>query len=339
MKRVLLSVPLAAALATTTFTQDTGRDSRRMSDRQGDFIASPALRSLVEAERAFARRSLEVGWREAFLEFFADDGLSFAPGPGNAKERLRQRPATPRPIPYALDWWPVFAGISAAEDMGFTTGPSVGVDNTKPGSPPDYGYYFSVWKRQPDGAWKVALDIGVQTPGISDQPSARRRVVAAPRPTWSPKRRESNPEKARSQLEKERAALLKREREVFKTDRRDNRNDRNDAEGPVGDYGSVLLREARLHRTGQLPLVGSDAILSYLYLRAARLSWEPAGADVALSGDLAYTYGSYDFVTRGEGGAADEVERGHYAHVWQRDERGSWLLVADVMYATPPAKN
>lgn len=337
MKRVLLSVPLAAALAMTAFTQDEpeGRDRPRMIDRSADFIASPALRSLVEAERAFARRSLEVGWREAFLEFFADDGISFAPGPGNAKERLRQRPATPRPIPYALDWWPVFAGISAAEDMGFTTGPSVGVDKAKPGGAPDYGYYFSVWKRQPGGAWKVALDIGVQTPGISDQPSARRRVVAAPRPTWSARRRESNPEKARAQLEKERAALLKIEREMFRNGRRTYKNNE---EEPMGDYGSALLREARLHRTGQLPLVGSDTILSYLYLRAARISWQPAGADIALSGDMAYTYGSYDFVTRGEGGAADEVERGHYAHVWQRDERGSWLLVADVMHATPAGK-
>ena len=337
MKRVLLSVPLVAALAMTTFTQDEpeGRGRPQARDRQGDYIASPALRSLVEAERAFARRSLEVGWREAFLEFFADDAISFTPAPGNAKERLRQRPATPRPLPYTLDWWPVFAGISAAEDMGFTTGPSVGVDNTKPGSPPDYGYYFSVWKRQPGGAWKVALDIGVQTPGLSDQPSARRRIVAAPRPTWSAKRRESNPEKARAQLEKERAALLKIEREMFKPDRNGYRND---AEGPVGDYGSSLLREARLHRSGQLPLVDSDAILSYLYLRAARIAWQPAAVDVSLSGDMAYTYGSYDFVTRGEGGAPDQVEQGHYAHVWQRDERGNWLLVADVMHATPAGK-
>lgn len=332
MRRVLLGVPLAAALAMTAFTQDTGRDRPRMRDRQGDFIASPALRSLVEAERAFARRSLEVGWREAFLEFFADDGLSFAPGPGNAKERLRQRPATPRPIPYALDWWPVFAGISGAEDMGFTTGPSVGVDNTKPGSPPNYGYYFSVWKRQPDGTWKVALDIGVQTPGLSDPATERRRLVAAPRPAWTPKRRESNPEKARERMEKDRAALLKIEREMFK-------REKEDAEGPVGDYGSALLREARLHRTGQLPLVGSDAILSHLYLRAARISWQPAGADIALSGDMAYTYGAYEFATRGEGGAAGQSERGHYAHVWQRDERGNWLLVADVMHATPPQKD
>ena len=331
MKRVLLTLPLAAALAMTTFTQDEGggRTLSRTRERRVETPAAHALLSLVEAERAFARRSLEVGWREAFLEYFADDGISFAPGPGNAKDRLRQRPATPRPIPYSLDWWPVFAGISSAGDMGFTTGPSVGTDNTKPGSPPNYGYYFSVWKRQPDGSWKVALDVGVQTPGIADQPSERRRFNALPAATWKPRRRSSDPEKERQQEERERAALLKMERERFANDA---------AEDVVGIYGTRLVRDARLHRSGFVPFVGGDDILSHLYLRAARLSWQPAAADIAESGDLAYTYGAYELTLRGEGGAAGETERGHYAHVWQRDERGEWWLVADVMHATPPAK-
>ena len=328
MKRLLLTLPLAAALAMTTFrgAEGAGQDNLRGRGRQVEVNASPALVSLVEAERAFARRSLEVGWREAFLEFFADDGVSFAPGPGNAKERLRRQPATPRPIPYTLDWWPVFAGISAAGDMGFTTGPSVGTDNTKPGGPPRYGYYFSVWKRQPDGSWKVALDVGIQSPEITDPPSARRTFRAAPAPTWKPKRKSSDPEKERQQVERERAALLKMEREMFAGE---------EAEDVVGNYGARLMRDARLHRSGLPPFVGGDAILSHLYLRAARLSWQPAAADIAESGDLAYTYGAYELTLRSDGAAADEVERGHYAHVWQRDERGQWWLLADVMHATP----
>jgi ketosteroid isomerase-like protein len=232
---------------------------------------------------------------------------------------------TPRPVPYSLDWWPVFAGVSSAGDMGFTTGPSVGTDNTKPGSAPQYGYYFSVWKRQPDGSWKVALDVGTQAPGIADEPSARRNFGVMPAATWKPKRKEADPAKERAQEERERAALLKMEREHFAGDA---------AEDVVAGYGARLLREARLHRTGLVPFVGGDAILSHLYLRAARLSWQPAAADIADSGDLAYTYGSYELALRGEG----EIERGHYAHVWQRDERGQWWLVADVMHAMPAEK-
>jgi ketosteroid isomerase-like protein len=333
MKRLLLTPPLAAALLMTTLTptDGAGQERPRMRDRQTtSAFASPELRAIVEAERAFARRSLEVGWREAFLEYFADDAISFAPDPGNAKVRLRARPATPRPPPYSLDWWPVWAGISTAGDMGFTTGPSVGVDNTKPGSAPNYGYYFSVWKRQPDGTWKVAIDVGVQTPEIIDPPSARSRFRAAPPSRWATRRRESKPEKERQRRERERAELLKMERERFAGD---------DAEDVAGSYGERLAPGARLHRTGFAPFVGADAVLSHFYLRAARLAWQPAGADISDSGDLAYTYGAYELTLRGEGGAASgRVERGHYAHVWQRSERGDWLLLADVMHAAPAEK-
>jgi ketosteroid isomerase-like protein len=332
MKRALLTLPLSAALALTAFMRAGGAVQDNPGGRVRPFVidASPELRSLVEAERAFARRSLDAGWREAFLEYFADDAISFAPEPGNAKARLLKRPATPRPIPYALDWWPVFAGISSAGDMGFTTGPSVGRDNTKPDAPPNYGYYFSVWKRQPDGTWKVALDVGTQVSELSDPPSERRKFGAAPSSKWKPRRKESDPAKERRRAERDREALLKMERERFAG---------KEGEELVGNYGSRLLREARLHRTGFAPLVGGDAILSHLYLRATRLSWQPAAADISESGDLAYTYGAYELTLRGEGpAAAGQTERGHYAHVWQRDEDGQWWLVADVMHATPPAK-
>ncbi len=42
---------------------------------------SPALASLAEAERAFAKTSVEKGTREAFITFFADDGINFEPHP------------------------------------------------------------------------------------------------------------------------------------------------------------------------------------------------------------------------------------------------------------------
>ena len=49
------------------------------------------LQALVEAERAFARAAATKGTRDAFLEFLADDGIVFQPGPINGKEFWRQR--------------------------------------------------------------------------------------------------------------------------------------------------------------------------------------------------------------------------------------------------------
>ena len=36
-----------------------------------------ALTQMIEAERAFAARALVVGWKQAFLEYFADDAVGF----------------------------------------------------------------------------------------------------------------------------------------------------------------------------------------------------------------------------------------------------------------------
>ncbi len=57
--------------------------------------APPALLKMAEAERAFSKRATDATPREAFIEFFADESVSFQPEPGSARERLRKQPAPP----------------------------------------------------------------------------------------------------------------------------------------------------------------------------------------------------------------------------------------------------
>jgi ketosteroid isomerase-like protein len=121
---------------------------------------SPTLSSLFEAERAFAKRCGEVGIRGSFLEFFADDAIVFRPHPVKYKEAVKDRPAPPNPLAYALEWEPIFGEVSAAGDMGYDTGPSVFIDKTAEKPTPQYGFFFSVWKKQSDANWKVVLDVG-----------------------------------------------------------------------------------------------------------------------------------------------------------------------------------
>ena len=108
---------------------------------------SPALKSLVEAERLFAKTSVNKGQREAFIEYFAADGINFTPHPTKTKEALSKRPPTPTPQPFILNWQPVFGDISAAGDLGFTTGPYTLIDNSPMKRPTGNGMYFSVWKK------------------------------------------------------------------------------------------------------------------------------------------------------------------------------------------------
>lgn len=119
------------------------------------------VREIEEAERAFARLADEIGVRPAFVANFADDAVWMIPAPTTlaAAHAARPGPADPRAV--RLEWGPAIAGIAASGDLGYSTGPSR--FSLRDGSrPAAHGIYFSIWKRLPDGRWRVALDTGVQ---------------------------------------------------------------------------------------------------------------------------------------------------------------------------------
>src|SRR5262245_21280582 len=113
--------------------------------------------SLVEAERAFAAASLSKGSRAAFLEFLAEDSILFRPGPVSGKKWIEEHPA-PSTL---LTWEPIFADIAQSGDLGYTTGPWEIRPSNPQYKPSAYGHLFTVWKRQSDGTWKVALHLGI----------------------------------------------------------------------------------------------------------------------------------------------------------------------------------
>ena len=118
---------------------------------------SPALASLVEAERAFARTCVERGVRDSFLAFFADDGIGFQPNLHNAREFLLKQPAPATRPPVTLNWAPIYGDIASTGDLGYTTGPFLLTDNSAEKRPGRNGMYFSIWQKQTDGNWKVVL--------------------------------------------------------------------------------------------------------------------------------------------------------------------------------------
>ena len=62
--------------------------------------------------------------------------------------------------PKTLTWEPLKAEVAGSGDLGYTWG---NWKFTKPDTT-YYGNYFTVWKKQKDGEWKVALDGGNTTP-------------------------------------------------------------------------------------------------------------------------------------------------------------------------------
>lgn len=122
---------------------------------------------LLEADRRFAaavasaepsdRGRIWAGW-------FAPDGRQIVTGReviGPQDIEALMGPAFSLPG-YALEWAPDAARISEDGGMGWTTGRYVSRSVSPSGEAGESrGRYLTIWRRQPDGGWKVAVDTGV----------------------------------------------------------------------------------------------------------------------------------------------------------------------------------
>jgi ketosteroid isomerase-like protein len=274
---------------------------------------NPALSSLVEAERSFARTSLEIGARASFMKFFADDAVVFRPGPVRYKEAMKDVPPPANPLETVLQWEPLYADVSASGDLGYTTGPAVWTDHSPTKKPPYYGYYFSVWKKQPSGEWKVAFDIGTEQPG----PYTGSRTLQSPEAVV---RKEAIPSSAPGE---QLIGLMNVEREFLEAAQKD---------GAVNAIARYAGKEVRVYREKEFPLIGIESLRSYFSSKPYQSQWNPMFSDVALSGDMGYVYGGYEVPASG----AAPVENGFYLRVWKQDVTNTWKLVAEVTSPMPP---
>ena len=274
----------------------------------GSFAQTQSLRTqnrraLVEMEHAFAKAAATKGTRDAFLEFLADDGILFQPGPINGKKFWTERP----PRKGLLSWEPIFADVSRAGDLGYTTGPWEFRPNGPDDKPIAFGQYFTIWKKQSDGSWKAVLDRGVS----SDKAIA---IQAIKFPS-----NDEGTSAGRVDREQGKAELLEQERKFSLAAGLNART----------AFDSYLADDARLLRQNAEPAIGKAAA-SLLMPEAGRaLTWTPSLIDISQSGDLGYTYGTFELWTRGV-----TLQHGSYVRVWKR-LGGKWKVVADVMSPDP----
>lgn len=124
-----------------------------------DPTANPGKTFLFDLEAKFAKATKEGGGK-AFSSFFAEDGVTLANGkaPVIGREAIAAQ-AKWSPQDYQLIWTPEGGQMSPSGDMGFTWGHYEGHSKDKAGNPiVTSGRYMTIWKKQPDGSWKVALD-------------------------------------------------------------------------------------------------------------------------------------------------------------------------------------
>jgi hypothetical protein len=264
-----------------------------------------AIRSLIAAERAFATLAATDGIRDAFYANVADDGVIFRPRAVAGKKFLEGRPNVKGPA--ALLWDPRWVDVSASGDFGLSTGPSEFWPNGAADTVVSRGSFVTIWKRVGNGPWRFALDLGVSGPTKLDRGGEPRVGALA----GTARGASSVPDSS---------ALIGLDARVG-----------NDtiASGRTPQLIPLLTAESRVYRIGQPIAIGADAAAGLLARSGGMVASTRLGGDVARSGDLAYTYGTYERIAHGDG-SRRVIEAGNYLRVWKRGADGRWKVALDL---------
>ena len=140
----------------------------------------------VEQERN-ALLALDREWSQTtkdmnkFVSYYASDaslhpqGMPSATGSTAIMDAFMKISSTPG---FSLRWTPVRASVSAAGDVGYT----VGTYDASMNGATEKGKYVAVWKKQSDGAWKVADNIF--NADAAGPPPSKPVMLAAKGLTW-----------------------------------------------------------------------------------------------------------------------------------------------------------
>ena len=118
--------------------------------------------TLHQLEADFMKAAAERG-AEGYMSYYADDAVEVP----NGAEAIHGKANIAKTMSFLNDknnqltWTPVDAGISISGDLGWTSGTYEFRSKDRDGKVKvEYGKYTSIWKKQPDGNWKIVLDMG-----------------------------------------------------------------------------------------------------------------------------------------------------------------------------------
>lgn len=102
------------------------------------------------------------------------------------------------------------------------------------------------------------------------------------------------------------------------------------AEGGVDAWASWFDQDGAMIQEGTGEIRGRSAIrdaVAYLDTPGLSLTWEPTRADIAASGDLGWTTGTWEFRPSPD---AEVTGHGIYVSIWRLQQDGSWKVVMDL---------
>ena len=265
---------------------------------------NPDLQEMVNTERAFVQMAEDQNTRDAFLYYMTDDVITSGPnGMLKGKEEIRKQEVSPG----WLYWEIAFSDIASSGDIGYNTGPWEFRSNKTDEKAITFGEFNSIWKKQKDGSWKNALDIGI------------RHREPLQKVNWSTSSRPTKRLNMKPGVLGDASSLIKKEKEFLSLFEKQG----NQA------YTSYLSKESRICRTDQLPMITS--VEKQKFLNETKLTTQPQIVDgeVASSNDLGYVYGSAIVQTTNNSNQF-ENKTATYFRVWKKEE-SEWKIVLDVL--------
>jgi len=130
-----------------------------------DTTVNPGKMILFDLEARF-QKDVAAHGGAGFVSWFADDGVLL----GNGKAPLMGKVAiaqstTWSPKDYQLTWTPTDAVMGPSGEIGYTWSHYEGRSKDANGNPVvTSGRFITIWRKEPDGSWKVALDAGANDP-------------------------------------------------------------------------------------------------------------------------------------------------------------------------------
>ena len=272
------------------------------------FSQTPDAAPIVAAERAFAADFPALGFGGSFQKWSRPDSILIDGGQAQTVAAIFDgAPLTRQPGEPLIEWWPTFAGVARSGEMGFTTGPAARDQE-------GYGHYFTVWRRQADGAWRWVYDGGSNaSPAGQPGPDSQPRLL--PVATVG----SASPEAAMAEVAAVEAGLAV----AAATDQK-------------AAHLAVLAPEGRLYVAPLPPAEGPGAFATALDGWPAQFVFGATeGGGASDAGDMVWTYGPAAWTRDGQ------ARNGHYMRLWQKRPEGWKLIMAQLIPAPvappPPA--
>ncbi len=104
--------------------------------------------------------------------------------------------------------------------------------------------------------------------------------------------------------------------------------------GAAAAFVAFAAEDAVIYRDQRHPVEGRQAIHELLRRSEGTLRWDPYFVDLAGSGDLGYTRGTYVYAFTDSTGAENRLY-GYYVSIWKKQRGGDWKYVFDSGIGVP----